>query len=88
MSVEAEGTMSFGGIDLREMQAAYAEHPELVQWRQTSQTVIRDYVEANAALGARLREAQSKEADLERHIAVVEEHNAALRRELEPEDGA
>lgn len=85
MSDGVERQVIVGGVDMDDALAAYRQHPELHQWRQTSQTVIQHYVEANAALSNQLREAEAKEADLERHIATIEESNAALVRELEPE---
>jgi len=83
-----ERTMSIGGVDLAELQSAHRQHPELNAWRQVSQIVIRDYVEANAALAQQLREAARHEAVLEEHIATVEAQNEQLIAELESESSS
>jgi hypothetical protein len=82
---EAQSSVVINGVNMDDALAAYRQHPELSSWMRVSHAVIRDYVETNATLGQQLREAAEKEAGLERHIETLEESNAALLRELEPE---
>jgi len=56
--------MSIGGIDVGDMRRAYAQHPALSRWHNTSLSVIGDYVEVNAALKANLDALAAENAKL------------------------
>lgn len=74
----ATSTMIVGGVDLKELQAAYAQHPTLAQWHETS-------IELIPEIYGLVKQGRAIATQQARRIKQLEVEVAGLKAKYEPE---
>jgi len=76
-----EASVVIGGVDLRELKAAHAQHPLLSRWHNTTLVLVSDLMDEKAGLQTAVRELEAAGVAQAKRIKELEE-----KYELDAED--